>query len=165
MKKTFLSFAIVGALFAIDSYADSESMVAVYKCQDECNIVNDKTNFSCVYPDGKNCGSAMADIFVSQTVKTIITPSEQQRADSVSARSATVTARAAKKSGPVNTTKKTGNGSSYAPNGGSSGAQYTALICENPECEIHCATLNGNAACTCVGKTVSTQCGDPILPR
>ena len=148
MKKTFLSIAVVGAMFAVNGYADNQ-MVAVYTCQNGCNVINDKTNFSCIYPDGKSCGGAKADIFVSQTTDAMIASNGQQRSDQVSGRSATVAARAAAKP-----TQRPNSGAS----GNSSGPDKTVVVTCPRDCKYDCDKItqpDGTQLNVCACKTKS----------
>ena len=96
IKKRFLILGAIGAIFATNVYADSnKSVVAVYTCQDGCNVTNDagKTNFSCTNPNGKACGDVIANVFIPQTSDTIVNIAQktQTKSEPVSGRAGKIT--------------------------------------------------------------------------
>jgi len=130
-------------------------MVAVYTCQDGCNVTNDKTNFNCLYPDGKSCGNAAVDIFVSQTAGTKITSNTQPKSEPVSARSATVTARAAKKTTP----KPNAGNKPTGPDKAAGGDVY--IRCPNG-CSLECSSVEQGQSSICVCKRGSAICEEEV---
>ena len=91
MKKTFLSFAIVGTLFAPNSYADNQQSILVsYTCPDTCTVTNDEalTKFGCVYPDTKDCGTVTAKILEFMTTPEKVSQQTNEKSKPVAARAA-----------------------------------------------------------------------------
>ena len=93
MKKYFLSFAVIGALFMTGGYADGQQSILVsYTCPDTCTVTNDTdlTKFGCVYPDTKDCGTPTAKILEPMPIKEIPAPvaKEPEKSKPIAARAA-----------------------------------------------------------------------------
>ena len=118
-------------------------------------MTNDKTNFNCLYPDGKNCGKAIADIFVPQVLGLIanVAPKAQAKSDSVSARAARV-------SRP--NTLKTNSGNSAGPDKAMGGSGAYKLTCMQEGCSLKCVTGNYSGGCWCE-RADGTECNDPVV--
>ena len=159
MKKIFLTFGLVGALCAINSYADSnQSVVAVYSCPDGCSITSsaDMAPVGCVFSDGQTCDGLKVDIFVPQTIGMIINSNQMVRNSQspVSARAATnqqVTARAAKR---TNTIGAKSGGKQSGPDKLHSGSSWI-----QPACEVGCSWgCKENNICSC-WNSAGEDCG------
>lgn len=144
MKKTFLSIAVVGAMFAANGYAEGQQSILVsYICPDTCTIKKDaeSTKFSCIYSDAKECGTPTAKILELTSVPEKTTEKVDQTANE---KTKPAIARAARKQNiKPNNIKPTGTKPDKAMGGD------VFITC--PEgCTIKC--LEDFGTCACVDK-------------
>lgn len=162
MKKTFLIFGIIGAIYASGGYAGDNQSVVVYTCPDECSVNEDITN--CVYADGSDCGVFSTDVFVPQTVGQIsgITSKSPRDSGSVSvSRSATeqpVAARAAVARPRANTSKPSAKPTGPDKAMGQSGSGAGYMLCPSDKCEWYHDTLSdGTEFMDCIKRGTSAN--------
>ena len=160
IKKRFLILGAIGAIFATNVYADSnKSVVAVYTCQDGCNVTNDagKTNFSCTNPNGKACGDVIANVFIPQTSDTIVNIAQktQTKSEPVSGRAGQVSARVAKTTSSLKANGRTPSG----PDKAASGDVY--IRCPNG-CSLECTSVANGQSSICVCKRGNTICDEEV---
>jgi len=154
MKKHFLIFGVIGAMFVANGWAAGNQSVVVYTCPDGCSVNNDITG--CVYPDGEDCGVFTTDVFVSSgqtTVKTLVSTSPRD-SSSVAARSATepVTARAAVSRPRAGASKPVGKP------GGPDKSSSVGITCPD-SCKPDCAVNGNQVICSCISPN-GNLCGE-----
>jgi len=164
MKKSFLIFGVIGAIYGINGWAaGNKSMVAVYTCPDNCFVNNNENTFTCAYNDGKSCGNATANVFIPQTpdANVNLAMNGQIGLEAIPARTNQVSARAAKKQNTT-TSNKPKSSTQDSAAGGSGYEQCP------PPCSFHeftrddgivthiCLEPDGRTECNSVVKGVAT---------